>query len=121
MNPFGLLLAFAVVTAAAADSGRTLKPEDFAQLRDVDEPNLSPDGNLVVYVVKVADMEKDKRPGNLWLAKWDGHERFDDWQPYRTLTSLADSAGGYLAPVLARAAAGRRAAQRRREPALQGE
>jgi dipeptidyl aminopeptidase/acylaminoacyl peptidase len=53
---------------------RTLKPEDFAELRDVDEPNISPDGNLVVYVVKKADMEKDKLPGNLWLAKWDGSE-----------------------------------------------
>lgn len=53
---------------------RTLKPEDFAALRDVDEPNLSPDGNYIAYVVKVADMEKDKRPGNLWLAKWDGSE-----------------------------------------------
>jgi dipeptidyl aminopeptidase/acylaminoacyl peptidase len=53
---------------------RLLKPEDFAQLRDVDEPNISPDGALVAYVVKTADMEKDKLPGNLWLAKWDGSE-----------------------------------------------
>src|SRR5881394_4652855 len=74
MKLFGLILAIAVATASAADPGRTLKPEDFAQLRDVDEPNISPDGNLVAYVVKVADMEKDKRPGNLWLAKWDGSE-----------------------------------------------
>ena len=71
---FGLLAAFLVAATAAADSGRTLKPEDYAQLREVDEPNLSPDGNLIAYVVKVADMEKDKRPGNLWLAKWDGSE-----------------------------------------------
>lgn len=47
---------------------RSLKPEDFAQLRDVDEPNISPDGSLVVYVVKTADMDKDKLAGNLWLA-----------------------------------------------------
>jgi len=53
---------------------RLLKPEDWATLRDVDEPNISPDGNFIAYVVKVADMEKDKRPGNLWLAKWDGSE-----------------------------------------------
>jgi dipeptidyl aminopeptidase/acylaminoacyl peptidase len=66
--------AFGIATASAADSGRTLKPEDFAQLRDVDEPNISPDGNLIAYVVKVADMEKDKRAPNLWLAKWDGSE-----------------------------------------------
>ena len=74
MKLLGLVLGFAVATASAAGPGRTLKPEDFAQLRDVDEPNISPDGNFVAYVVKVADMEKDKRPGNLWLAKWDGSE-----------------------------------------------
>jgi scyllo-inosamine 4-kinase len=46
-----------------------------------------------------------------WLSKWDGQEPFDDWQPYRTLTALADGAGGYLAPVLARAAASLRGAR----------
>jgi len=74
MKLLGLVLGFAVATASAAGPGRTLKPEDFAQLRDVDEPNISPDGNFIAYVVKVADMEKDKRPGNHWLAKWDGSE-----------------------------------------------
>jgi len=58
----------------AASVPRGLKAEDWANLREVDEPNISPDGNFVAYVVKVADMEKDKRPGNLWLAKWDGSE-----------------------------------------------
>ena len=43
-------------------------------MRDVDEPNISPDGSRIVYVVKTADMEKDKLPGNLWLARWDGSE-----------------------------------------------
>jgi dipeptidyl aminopeptidase/acylaminoacyl peptidase len=43
-------------------------------LRDVDEPKFSADGNLVVYILKTADMEKDKVAGNLWLAKWDGSE-----------------------------------------------
>jgi dipeptidyl aminopeptidase/acylaminoacyl peptidase len=72
---FGLLAFIGFVSAAiGAESGRSLKPEDFATLREVDEPNISPDGNLVAYVVKVADMEKDKRPANLWLAKWDGSE-----------------------------------------------
>jgi len=40
-----------------------------------------------------------------WLSKWDGQEPFADWQPYRALASLADGDGGYLAPVLTRAAA----------------
>jgi dipeptidyl aminopeptidase/acylaminoacyl peptidase len=69
-----IVVAFATASSSLADSLRVLKPEDFAQLREVDEPNLSADGNLIAYVVKVADMEKDKRPPNLWLAKWDGSE-----------------------------------------------
>src|SRR3954452_784074 len=69
-----LVAAVGLAAASAADPGRTLKPEDWAALREVDEPNLSPDGNFIAYVVKIADMEKDKRPGNLWLAKWDGTE-----------------------------------------------
>jgi hypothetical protein len=36
-----------------------------------------------------------------WLTKEDDQEPYADWGPYRALTSLADSTGGYLAPVLA--------------------
>ena len=60
--------------SATAAQPRNLKPEDYAGLRDVDEPKFSADGNLVVYILKTADMEKDKVAGNLWLAKWDGSE-----------------------------------------------
>ena len=67
--------ATAVITPTpVSPRQRTLRAEDFAALRDVDEPNISPDGNLVAYIVKTADIEKDKLPGNLWLAKWDGSE-----------------------------------------------
>lgn len=68
------IIAFAVNAGVAADPPRLIKAEDFAALRDVDEPNISPDGSSVVYVVKTADMDKDKLVGNLWLAKWDGSE-----------------------------------------------
>lgn len=65
---------FGLATSFAGGPARTLKPEDFGALRDVDEANLSPDGNFIAYVVKSADKEKDKKTGNLWLAKWDGSE-----------------------------------------------
>ena len=60
--------------SATTGQPRNLKPEDYAGLRDVDEPKFSADGNLVVYILKTADVEKDKVAGNLWLAKWDGSE-----------------------------------------------
>src|SRR5436853_7744051 len=61
-------------SSATTAQPRNLKPEDYAGLRDVDEPKFSADGNLVVYILKTADVEKDKVGGNLWLAKWDGSE-----------------------------------------------
>ena len=69
---FLLLLSWAAVSSGAEK--RLLKPEDFAAIRDVDEPQLSPDGQSVVYVVGTVDLAKDKEPKNLWIAKWDGSE-----------------------------------------------
>ena len=67
---FGLLVSHSL----GADAKRALKPEDFAAFREVDEPNLSPDGNRIAYVVGTVDLTKDKQPANLWLANWDGSE-----------------------------------------------
>ena len=64
----------ALQSSLAADVARLLKPEDFAALRDVDEPNISRDGQSVAYVVGTTDLAKDKQARNLWLAKWDGSE-----------------------------------------------
>jgi hypothetical protein len=50
------LLALTLASSGLADPSRTLKPEDWAALREVDEPNLSPDGNFITYVVKVVDL-----------------------------------------------------------------
>lgn len=72
-----LILAVSLLSVSfslGAESKRLLKPEDFAALRDVDEPQLSPDGLTIAYVVGTVDLAKDKQPRNLWLAKWDGGE-----------------------------------------------
>jgi dipeptidyl aminopeptidase/acylaminoacyl peptidase len=69
-----LLVLFVVLQPLGAEPKHLLKPEDFAVLRDVDEPNLSPDGQAIAYVVGTVDLTKDKQPKNLWLAKWDGSE-----------------------------------------------
>ena len=64
---FALTLSLGLPLAA-----KTLEPEDFAQLREVTDPQLSADGQWLVYVVKNTDLEKDKRPKNLWICRWDG-------------------------------------------------
>ena len=72
-----LILAISLLCVSFSlgeESKRLLKPEDFAALRDVDEPQLSPDGQTIAYVVGTVDLAKDKQPRNLWVAKWDGGE-----------------------------------------------
>lgn len=68
-----LLIAFGLVFAAPVQA-RLLQPEDVAAIRSVGNPRISPDGQWVVYTVRVMDMKKDKRNTNLWLVKWDGSD-----------------------------------------------
>lgn len=70
-----LSLPMAMQSATAADK-RPINADDFARLRDVEDPQLSPDGERVVYTVRTSDLAKDKRVRDLWLAGWrDGKER----------------------------------------------
>src|SRR5256886_972623 len=42
------------------------------RLRDVADPELSPDGAWVAYAVASADSTEDKQPGAVWMTSWDG-------------------------------------------------
>jgi dipeptidyl aminopeptidase/acylaminoacyl peptidase len=76
ISPMRLTLGFCLTLAAAsliaAAPARLLQPADFAAIRSVSDPQVSPDGETVAYVVKTVDLAKDKQPTNLWLAPWDG-------------------------------------------------
>ena len=68
----GILILATAGFGAGVPTPRLLQAEDFAALRWVRDPNLSPDGAWVVYTVKTTDLAKDKTAVNLWLAAWDG-------------------------------------------------
>src|SRR5436309_2769875 len=51
-----------------------LAPADFAGLRDVGSPRLSPDGNSIAYTVRQPSLDDDKNHRHIWLASWDGTE-----------------------------------------------
>ncbi|HEX7251367.1 MAG TPA: DPP IV N-terminal domain-containing protein, partial [Thermoanaerobaculia bacterium] len=69
-------LAIAVAGTSSAQEKRVLRPEDFARLRTVGDPHISPDGSWIVYTVKTPDLAKDKNATNLWLADWSGSPNF---------------------------------------------
>jgi dipeptidyl aminopeptidase/acylaminoacyl peptidase len=47
-------------------------PADLNRLAEVSDPQLSPDGNDIAYVVTTADIADDKPESHIWLAHWDG-------------------------------------------------
>src|SRR5262245_37060587 len=75
MNRAALFLIALLVSAApapAADTKRPMTVEDLFKFKRVSDPQISPDGKQVVYVVGTVDMEANKIPSSLWLAATDG-------------------------------------------------
>ncbi|MHC5541441.1 S9 family peptidase, partial [Singulisphaera rosea] len=64
---FGLML-YAPIFA----SGRTITIDDLLGVKSVSEPQLSPDGRWVVYVVSELDRATDKTSSDLWLVATTG-------------------------------------------------
>ena len=53
---------------------RVLRVDDFASIRDVGDPRLSPDGSWVLYSVKQPDLTEDKNRTHVWMSSWDGRD-----------------------------------------------
>ena len=53
---------------------RPLRPKDFAQLHDVDDPQLSPDGRWVAYTVHSVKLDENENDSDIWMVSWDGSE-----------------------------------------------
>src|SRR6059036_2506726 len=79
-----------IVSLAVAVSGQTarrpLKLDDLARFRDVRDPQLSPDGQWVAYVVATTDTKEDKGNTHIWMVGFDGKND-------RQITFSTDSEG----------------------------
>lgn len=58
--------------ASARTERRLLTADDINAVSEVSEPELSPDGQWVAYVVRTADPVKDKSNAHVWMSSWDG-------------------------------------------------
>ena len=82
MKPFVRLSCFCgvIVALLATDSSRagaairSLTLDDLASLREVEDPQISPDGAWVAYTVRRRDFEEDDRDTDIWMASWDGQQ-----------------------------------------------
>jgi len=51
---------------------RPFSPDDVVRIRDVREPQISPDGGWVAYTVSTSDTAEDRSKRAVWMASWDG-------------------------------------------------
>src|SRR5438309_259574 len=68
----GFALVLFVSDAAPAQAKRPLRSNDLYHLKDVRDPELSPDGAWVAYTVTTVDSAKDKSDNDIWMTSWDG-------------------------------------------------
>ncbi len=54
---------------------RAISPEDVYRLRNVSDPQISPDGEWVACVISQADRQKDRWLSDIWLVSTDGKRR----------------------------------------------
>src|SRR6185295_17015305 len=67
-----LLLGLSTLVLAQQSARRPLKLDDLARIRDVRDPQCSPDGQWVAYVVSTIDVKEDKSNSHIWMVSLDG-------------------------------------------------
>jgi len=67
-----VLLLVGSVWARQSEGKRGITPEDYFAFEFISDPNISPDGKLVAYVVTKIDRAQNRRNSSIWMVATDG-------------------------------------------------
>jgi len=67
-----LVVLLSAASLAAQTSRHPLRLDDMTRFRDVRDPQLSPDGKWIAYVVGTIDTKEDKGGSHIWLTNIEG-------------------------------------------------
>ncbi|MEJ0102737.1 MAG: S9 family peptidase [Bacteroidota bacterium] len=70
-----LVITLFMLVALNAQQKRPVAPVDVYRLQNISDPQVSPDGKWVLYILSSVDTVKDKRNRDLWMISWDGKEQ----------------------------------------------
>ena len=101
-----IALAASLAGAAQAQAARhAFKPDDFYLMDSVSDPQLSPDGQWVAYIVTTSDRASDTIQGAVWMVSWDGKQQLRLTQPSDSIGSPRWSPDGRYLSYLGKAGA----------------
>jgi len=101
-----LLASLAAPAFAQSPARRPVEVNDLFYLRTVRDPQVSPDGKWVAYVVSTLDSAKDRGSSDLYMVSWDGSrtvqltftpadgESSPRWSPDNHYLAFTSSRGG---------------------------
>jgi dipeptidyl aminopeptidase/acylaminoacyl peptidase len=93
-----LLLAVVLSSTNTLAAQRPVEAKDLLRLREVSDPQLSPDGAWVAYTVSTADTVADKQDDDVWMSSWDGKRSVRlTWTGEKEHTPRWSPDGRYLA------------------------
>ncbi|MDQ3908018.1 MAG: S9 family peptidase [Acidobacteriota bacterium] len=67
-----ILFVAASLPAQSQTARRRLTLDDVARLREVRDPQVSPEGDWIAYVVATTDVKEDKTVSHVWMVGYDG-------------------------------------------------
>src|SRR6187200_2103361 len=70
-----VVLGACCAVPAGAQPRRLLAVDDLFNLREVRDPQRSPDGKWVAYTVTRAIRDTDKNDTDVWMVSWDGQQQ----------------------------------------------
>src|SRR6478672_7928547 len=74
-SSFLIFIVLSLSASALAQGRRPLNVDDLYNLREVRDPQRSPDGKWVAYTVTRAIRETDKNDTDVWMVSWDGSQQ----------------------------------------------
>ncbi len=95
-------LAGGALAAAAPAARRPLTSDDIYRMEAVSEPQVSPDGQWIAYLVTTSDRDADEVRSAVWMVSWDGTQHVQLTRPSSSIESPRWSPDGRYLSYLAK-------------------